>query len=263
LIDILCVVFLNHTTLDPDNTFPHFTLIDFRAVAGLHPDGFRRATEMPEDWTDLNDPAYSYGLMKRGDIVGPWILVDMQNALSAMKWSSESMYSGDVSQGDLTKAVYTYWEEGETQQEWKDRTYADYLTATPVVDAGGLGGMYCTSGSGDGMSVNGRQVKYSFTNKTAVPRGVSFYYTQTGEIHDAGTFFSDQLGFTFEQGGTYHLEDVEETSETTVPMSYYFGVDFDQYLLIPDWGEWRGMIPRRSGRGGAFKIIWNFTNSNE
>jgi hypothetical protein len=52
--------------------------------AGI-PDGWRRATVMPDDWTDYADPAYSYGYMQVGDIIGPWIYVDLQNAMSTLK----------------------------------------------------------------------------------------------------------------------------------------------------------------------------------
>jgi len=47
--------------------------------------GWRRATEWPTDWTDLEDEAYSFGRMEAGDIIGPWIFVDLQTALDAMR----------------------------------------------------------------------------------------------------------------------------------------------------------------------------------
>ena len=64
-------------------TIPPYTLSGFRIAAGI-PSGFRRATTKPADWTDYADPAFSYGTMIKGDIIGPWILVDLQRALSAM-----------------------------------------------------------------------------------------------------------------------------------------------------------------------------------
>jgi hypothetical protein len=52
--------------------------------------GFRRATAWDpavNDWTDYNDPMYSYGHAQQGDIFGPWIYVDLQNALKALLWT--------------------------------------------------------------------------------------------------------------------------------------------------------------------------------
>lgn len=60
--------------------------------------GFRRATVMPADWTDASDPAWQwdcqyapgytpkFGLMQPGDIMGPWVFQDLQNALNRLKW---------------------------------------------------------------------------------------------------------------------------------------------------------------------------------
>jgi hypothetical protein len=50
--------------------------------------GFRRATAWnpsSDDWTDIADPMFSYGFIQAGDILGPWIIVDLQNALSILK----------------------------------------------------------------------------------------------------------------------------------------------------------------------------------
>jgi hypothetical protein len=68
-----------------------FTLATWRAAAGLDEDGFRRATAWTPDlatpdWT--LDPDFSAGVMQAGDIIGPWILNDLQKGFSALKWTT-------------------------------------------------------------------------------------------------------------------------------------------------------------------------------
>jgi len=63
-----------------------WTLGAWRAAAGLA-SGFRRATTMPADWTNYSDPAFSYGYMQEGDIIGPWILADLQAGLNLLLWT--------------------------------------------------------------------------------------------------------------------------------------------------------------------------------
>lgn len=52
------------------------------AAAGLPSTGFRRATA----WDGVNDPAWQYGKMQAGDIIGPWIIEDLQKYLSVLRW---------------------------------------------------------------------------------------------------------------------------------------------------------------------------------
>lgn len=86
-----CVRFLDYEQpLDP---FPdQLTLAVWRTRACLHADGFRRATTWPADWTNPDDPAYMHGQMQAGDIIGPWVLQDVQRGLSALRWSPETYY---------------------------------------------------------------------------------------------------------------------------------------------------------------------------
>lgn len=50
---------------------------------------FRRATAWDpdggDDWTDMDDAMYSFGVMQEGDIIGPWIFDDLQKAFDAMR----------------------------------------------------------------------------------------------------------------------------------------------------------------------------------
>jgi hypothetical protein len=76
---------------------PYYTLATWQANSGLtgvtgggsnSEVAFRRATSYdPEvnDWTDYNDPMYSYGTIQSGDIRGPWIFEDLQKAFDALR----------------------------------------------------------------------------------------------------------------------------------------------------------------------------------
>ena len=72
--------------------------------------GWRRASNWDpssDDWTDLDDPMWSrvgngHGGMQTGDIIGPWIFEDLQNALKAMKTrrlDESSIHIGDRAYG--------------------------------------------------------------------------------------------------------------------------------------------------------------------
>lgn len=85
-----CPNFVNHVNgpLDAVSGMPlFFTLQTFRAASGLHADGFRRATA----WDGVDDPIWAYGQMQAGDIIGPWIIEDLQKAfsvMSAVQWGA-------------------------------------------------------------------------------------------------------------------------------------------------------------------------------
>jgi len=72
-------IFETLTGLEADDTNPIWT-IKFRRVSG---------SDWPADWTDFNDPAYSFGLIQAGDIIGPWIFEDMHNVLDLMWWTGD------------------------------------------------------------------------------------------------------------------------------------------------------------------------------
>jgi len=99
-----CVNYVNHTlTLNGlTATDFAFTLTTWRAVAGLDSSGFRRATNwdpLTNVWTNLSDPMYTpaqgggFGNMVAGDIIGPWIIDDLQKAFTALKWTFADAYN--------------------------------------------------------------------------------------------------------------------------------------------------------------------------
>jgi hypothetical protein len=89
--DLCATIYLDHTVdLETNMTgFTAMTLARAQELSGLTY-GFRRATAWDpavNDWTDYNDPMYSYGHAQQGDIFGPWILFDLQALLKVLKWT--------------------------------------------------------------------------------------------------------------------------------------------------------------------------------
>lgn len=67
---------------------PLMSWADLHTVASVSASGFRRAVAWDptmSDWTDPADPMFSFGYLQPGDIIGPWILDDLQRILSACK----------------------------------------------------------------------------------------------------------------------------------------------------------------------------------
>jgi hypothetical protein len=58
------------------------------AVAGgVASTSFRATTDYPDDWTDYSDAAFSQAKIAVGDILGPWILADLQKAFNMLIWT--------------------------------------------------------------------------------------------------------------------------------------------------------------------------------
>ena len=83
-IETNCVKWVDDTNFSTLTEYDHpkdiaYTLATFRTEAGLNASGFRRATAWPG--------TFGYGKMQEGDIIGPWIVEDLQKAFDAMRWS--------------------------------------------------------------------------------------------------------------------------------------------------------------------------------
>ena len=105
-------VLTNAVSLEGDDEIPLMTnLVTFRAIAGIHSSGFRRATDYDpsvNNWADPNDAMYSYGTGQVGDVVGPWLIDDLHKALSAMKWTWDVSYDiGAVADADKRASWYS------------------------------------------------------------------------------------------------------------------------------------------------------------
>ena len=71
------------------------SLANVRSRAGIHADGFSRATAWPTNWLNVNDAAFSQGFVQEGDILGPWIFLQLQQFMSEMFWTA-GIVSADV-----------------------------------------------------------------------------------------------------------------------------------------------------------------------
>ena len=103
-IEALATSFVNSADypggFDGETDVEMYTLATFRAAAGI-PDGFRRATAWPTDWTAYDDAAFSYGQMQAGDItLAPWLFKDLQNALNIMIWTADAAQTWTASGED-------------------------------------------------------------------------------------------------------------------------------------------------------------------
>jgi hypothetical protein len=94
VLNALVPLFLDHTaTYDPAAPV-YWTLTDWRTAAGLHSTGYRRneTEDWPEDWRDMDDAAYSYGDIAQGDMIGPWLMQDLEWGMSFLKWTDRRVY---------------------------------------------------------------------------------------------------------------------------------------------------------------------------
>ena len=117
-------------------------------LAGLPEYGWRRATtwplettENPDGWEDLEHPTYANGFFEEDDIIGPWLLVDLQASLRVMSdcYSPTSWVKG-VSQlrvvsyeGYLTLSCADSREE--FSDEWDATSPSTYPEDNPIGEA--------------------------------------------------------------------------------------------------------------------------------
>jgi len=191
--------FINHVNgpLNADNTEPLlFTLGTFRAAAGLHPDGFRRATE----WDGVNDPEWQYGIMQPGDVIGPWIIEDLQKALSALRWDHANRITDTWSHHVRRVGGIVTYEYGPTNDfssggvSASDGTYLIWYEGSMY---GNVSALYRIDGVVSNMSR-----KWSFYNHQTVGslngvldlylKGSQFGFPARGELQDL-----DGLNFGF------------------------------------------------------------------
>ena len=99
----LCV---NHIDgpLSADKTeFRYFTMSEFLSAAGLPADGLRRS----KSWDGVGTPTWETGGYRQaGDIIGPWIIEDLQKVLSTLRWTVKT--SSDNLCWKFFHAIYSW-----------------------------------------------------------------------------------------------------------------------------------------------------------
>ncbi len=55
----------------------------------------RKFSVLPQDWADQADPAFGYTVAASGDVLGPWLLADLQAGLKVLRWTTSSFYPED------------------------------------------------------------------------------------------------------------------------------------------------------------------------
>ena len=82
---------------------PYDTLADFQSAAGLTGTGiWRRIAAVgtqPAEWTDYAAAGWAYGKIQDGDLAGPWLWIDLQNALDVLK---RRVFGWNKGYGDFT-----------------------------------------------------------------------------------------------------------------------------------------------------------------
>lgn len=201
----------DEATIAGETSVPMLTLEEVRTRSGLD-NGFRRVTgsSWPTNWTDYEDPAYTYGLCEAGDIIGPWLWVDLAEAFTVLKWSkltSSTVVSG--SEDRTQKNVSTTGSSSDHSSAWTAASWTtNAWTASKV--------LYATAytESPDYYSSTIRRGKALFSSYPSFRPSANDIYMQLwdGDVPDA-TYF-DFFGLGAEDELIY-LESVAETSDTS------------------------------------------------
>jgi hypothetical protein len=81
------------TSYDGDADYPVEMTESEMLIKAEIPNGYRRATAKPANWTNYTDPAFTYGIAVAGDIAGPWLWADLQ-AVASVCTRTKSVVSG-------------------------------------------------------------------------------------------------------------------------------------------------------------------------
>ena len=180
----------------------------WRTEAGIHSSGFRRVSgdSWPDDWTDDEDDAFSYGTAQQGDIIGPWLYDDLQKGLDAFSalvsvvyWTSTGItpynenwgYSADP---DLPTAIAA------ATSDFNGLTHASISCVPPS--------RFCNPQAYTRLRAYPTPYAYVFRRQskpqTTVPSTVTFSYTKFyvmahdiygGNYNDQGDGFTDDEWF--------------------------------------------------------------------
>ncbi len=256
--------FVNHTinggSFQDEATIPLFTVALWRAEAGIHEDGYRRATAWDpdnDDWTDINDGMFEYGPAEEGDIVGPWILDDLQKGLSALKWSKTGASSSPISP-ELRRGIETNATCANALAITKAEYAADTYTAAPVGNffyeaQAGLSGTYTAN-------THRRRAKSASTAPDATLKAaVDVYcYIQSSGVPKANI---DGLTIALDTFA-FHEEIASAAGAARYTVTFFPGIDTDPLIVTgtscpgPAFANTYTQVPPTH----VYK--WEFTNSN-
>jgi hypothetical protein len=224
--------FLDHEADFTDmSAFTWMTVARCREIAGLHADGFRRATSWPTDWTDDADAAYSHGAIAAGDIIGPWLIVDLQRMLSALQWTLAQSGFGETSCGTMGATDTGYLATTGGTIGGVDCAAAESAQATDWTDVVVPGGwaadgtyVYYAIGiveSGPAVGAVRYRGLVDVTISDVVPCAVDFY----GYMMSAGDVFVDvdSLGLTEDTWHYFDTAAAPGAPDATMESPTYWG----------------------------------------
>ena len=113
------------------------TQSDFRRVPG---------PDLPADWTDWADAAYSDGPMQAGDILGAWVFRDIQDAFNRLIWTQDAgttgidRYRGN---GGASSEIGENWLDAQSDAvaDWQSVGFGLPIIAYVLGDWNGSGGI--------------------------------------------------------------------------------------------------------------------------
>jgi len=159
-----------------------------------------RFSIMPDDWTDYNDPAFVYGLASDGDVIGPWLLADLQAALNVL-WRTKHLAGVYGLTTNNNKQGYS----GAGMPSWAaavalaESNYASDLTTINVLPYTSYWGS--RSGGEFSCGIGRQKNKVRFTTPSSLKCDVDWYalYRQRGNVANGnGDFAAHNVG-------EYHL----------------------------------------------------------
>lgn len=170
MLEALAVCYVEHGATVPAETL--YTVTTWRAAAGLHEDGFRRAAAFP--FPDA--PAFGHGLIQDGDVLNYWILDDIMAGVNALRWTrKDSTPTAQESRLTGTWAAFGV-------------NYATAAEAAAKGDEAWQGGTWVSSSGGYFRACaawvgGGGSTWYSFANAVRAKHAITF----SGNAPVAGT----------------------------------------------------------------------------
>lgn len=265
-------VWANHSLGDPAGQ-AGITAMDvdaFRTVAGI-PSGWRRANTWPASWAIYTDPAYVYGNVTILWLFGPWIIADLQAALSALQWTVRN-----------DAVAVDRWRLGLSATGSSEQEVREQLTTGWPPDGGWQAGGafdYCArcsilGGRRDFWSGEVERMRSRFELSaipTAVPCSCDVYVAPSpipGGRY--ATSFADLDAYGLQSGALWHMSSLPASQDAT-RVTPYLGLPgdgspslVDQITPKPDWWDhnawdWWSSAGLRVN-GSSWLLKWQFSN---